>query len=372
MSLAKMLLEGTASNLTASEASRYSADEGAAILAMESAELLQDIFMESECKENEIVLNAALEGYAPDSEIVQEGVGAALKGALDKVIALFKKLKDGVVAFCKNIIKYLDKLFLSGKEIVKKYKNELTKKELDGLTYTRYKYNDDAINAIESDDVIKGAEEFVDGVAKESLEEANKVLEYGKDKKTKIDSLAAKKNTPAINTISVTLESNYNKVKEEIRQKKVELLKEAEVEDINGENPTTSGLSEALLKAFRGGAESEEDKEELDVDIKESISIIEKSSSLISSINSLSSKMTSKFNKGIKDVEKVQREADKLGTNNNLSYISKQIGLYADSLTFSQNIENIRLTAWKTVVNERYKVHTSIVKKALTYKPKKD
>lgn len=381
MSLAKMLLEGTASNLTASEASRYSADEGAAILAMESAELLQDIFMESECKENEIVLNAALEGYAPDSEIVQEGVGSALKGALDKVIAWFKKMKDGVVAFFKNVAKYLDKLFLSGKEFVNKYKNELTKKDLDGLTYTMYKYDDDALNNLDKETSIKEAESECDKVINQISNNAGTMINSGKynadlikdyRKKNPSGELGEDPNGEKAEKTKYALKSNYEHYKEKYRKKKIEKLNEVNVEDIDTENPTTSGVTDAFIKKYRGGAESESDKEELDVDIRDSINIVEKTSSYISIVNTMMNKVKTKYDKGIKEVEKIQREADKLGTTDNLSYVSKSIGLCTDMLSFYQNFENAALTAWKSVLSERYKVHTSIVKKALTYKPKKD
>lgn len=384
MSLAKMLLEGTASNLTASEASRYSADEGAAILAMESAELLQDIFMESECKENEIVLNAALEGYAPDSEIVQEGVGSALKGALDKVIAWFKKMKDGVVAFFKNVAKYLDKVFLSGKDFVKKYKSELQKKDLDGLTYTMYKYDDNALNNLDKETSIKNTESECDKVINTISDNADTMMKAGKSSADWIKGYREKNPSGELGedpnggkgkeaeAAKYTLKSNYERHKENYRKKKIEILNEVNVEDIDTENPTTSGVTDAFIKKYRGGAESESDKEELDVVIRDSINIVEKTSSYISIVNTMMNKVKTKYDKGIKEVEKIQREADKLGTNDNLSYVSKSIGLCTDMLSFYQNFENAALTAWKSVLSERYKVHTSIVKKALTYKPKKD
>ena len=370
MSLAKMLLEGTASNLTASEASRYSADEGAAILAMESAELLQDIFMESECKENEIVLNAALEGYAPDSEIVQEGVGAALKGALDKVIAWFKKMKDGVVAFFKNVVKYLDKVFLSGKDFVSKYKNELLKRELDGFTYTMYKYDNDAIDEAGSDKLITEAEANAEEDVNEIEDQANKLLSYGDTLNIHLNS--DKTTDEEKKRKTAEMERGYNTLKDEYRKKKIELLEKTDVEDIDTEKPTTSGVSASFLKAFRGGAESESDKEELDVDIRDSIKIVENSSKYITNVNKLSNKVKTKFDKGIRAVEKLQRTLDKMPNSSNVSYVSKSIGLCTDMIGFYQNYENEMVTAWKTVLSERYKVHTSIVKKALTYKPKKD
>lgn len=84
---------------------RYDAVNGPIVSAMETAELLNEAFMEGFYAVNDLEIEAAMEGYQSVTE--SSGKMAAIKeklaGAWKKLCELFRKMKEAVVGFFSNI-----------------------------------------------------------------------------------------------------------------------------------------------------------------------------------------------------------------------------------------------------------------------------
>lgn len=119
-------------------------------------DLTMELFHIAECAD----IAGIVGGYA-----VQEGTAQAdvlleniIKTSYGKMKEAFKKFAAKMKAFFEQVRKVLKTFFLKGKDFVKEYKVELTKKSVKGFKYTGYKYNisagdvasDKMFNAVES------------------------------------------------------------------------------------------------------------------------------------------------------------------------------------------------------------------------------
>ena len=159
--LATMIMEGSMNiggkaNLTHS----YDHENGAGLIAMESAEALRDIFESEFYVPNTCTIAAALEGASCVEESSQAAImEASVKGAFEKIKQFFINLKEKVKDFLHNIKRYLTGIFGNDEKWVKNYEKELTAlsdKDLKDYEVKMYKYS--ILEAMSKADIEKFAE----------------------------------------------------------------------------------------------------------------------------------------------------------------------------------------------------------------------
>ena len=159
--LATMIMEGSMGIGSKVElAHSYDHENGAGLIAMESAEALRDIFESEFYVPNTCTIAAALEGASCVEESSQAAImEASIKGAFEKIKQFFIKLKEKVKDFLHNIKRYLTGIFGNDEKWVKNYEKELTAlsdKDLKDYEVKMYKYS--ILEAMNKADIEKFAE----------------------------------------------------------------------------------------------------------------------------------------------------------------------------------------------------------------------
>ena len=126
MSLTQTLMNGGMIGTSINPA-KYNHDNGALRIATESVEELHDIFMTTFYATEQAELGAVHEGVALENSSYAAVYEGAVADAFTKVKEFFKKLWDKVKAWLHNVKRFFDSLFMSGKDFVKKYKNDINK-----------------------------------------------------------------------------------------------------------------------------------------------------------------------------------------------------------------------------------------------------
>lgn len=340
MSLARTLLSGGSLG-TSIDPAKYSHDTGATRIAMESVEELHEIFIESFYNVEQAELAAATEGVdlvGSDYEVVAEG---AIGNAFTKIKEFLNKLWGKIKAWFHNVKRYLDSLFMSGREFVKKYKKDIetADKTLKDFSFTMYRYDDAKIDAVSKDLDIdaEGAKIFNNQIVKA-------VQDTG------------------------SLEAYKKATEEDV------LAKEFAKSTLKGGKITVNGredLADASFAYFRNGATSKEDKEEIDVtDLAHYASILEQSKAL-KEIDSMATKTDKFYKTALKKVDEREKgyKDDKKGYEDNKDdmgarYAQNQIKVcqqMSTAIARIQSMHNSHMTIWKTAIKERDTVYKQLI-----------
>lgn len=146
--LASMLMEsalgGVPMNVAPELLRKYTHEDGASLIAMESAEDIQEIFQEGFYAVESLEFSkqrAAMEGASED---VMEGIADKIKGkakaTITKIKEKLKALWEKVKAFFKNTKTYLLAIFQNGAKFAKANQKMLKGLKLDGFEYETYNY----------------------------------------------------------------------------------------------------------------------------------------------------------------------------------------------------------------------------------------
>lgn len=363
--LATMIMEGSMNGYSRANLTHtYGHEDGAGLIAMESAEALRDIFEAEFYVPNTCTIQATLEGAYSVEESSQAAImEASIKGAFAKIKEFFIKLKDKVKEFLHNVKRYLLGIFGNDEKWVKTYEKELLAlKSTDLKDYEIKLYNYDF----------------------------NKPVKYIEEDANTDAMLAATK-------VAVTAAFyKHNEDKEEIDESDYDDNTEQAIEKVLSRINADSeeDVDKAWWSAFRSGADNEADKEDVKVapNIRSYIDTIKKASSELSKIDSLGNKIDNNYKKAIKlvdDAEKKisnssekgdQREikvarADIYDTdtsqNNSMNTSATKAGQanaatalrkFSAYMSKVQTIMNKGVTAYKSALTERNKAY----KKALT------
>lgn len=334
---------------------RYSAEDGAAIIAMECHEELYDIFstVTYECEQielNQVQECAVLEGAGAEAvmEASIKAIGNKLKSGLDKVIQFFKDLWAKVVAFFKQVILSLEAIFKNGSEFVKNFKTEGL--NLEGFEYKMYNYDDAAIDNF---DKLDNEYKKVEGLIKKTLEECN--VDAGADD-LKGSEDGAKLTKTLADSIKTEYETQFKELCKEVGA--ADEPKEAVtnfVADLRGKsdrtdiavNMTKLNAIIAVLKTDKGVAKFKSMKQRID-------------SCYSSQIKTLINK--AKQIEALKGFEKGSNAHDAVEVcRASAAYMSK-----------CQAFTNQQITAWKSIYKERSAAYKGCCVAAAGHKTKKD
>ena len=320
----------------------YDHENGAGVIAMESAEALRDIFEVSFYSPETCTIQAALEGASCVEESTQAAImEAAFSSAFEKIKQFFINLKDKVKEFLHNIKRYLTGIFSNDEKWVKTYEKEL--KALSSADLKDYKikmYDYDIMAALDKSGL--------EAKATKLTEEVEKTMD-----------------TYRANTKGKKEDADFS-------------------DDLND-------LAESQYLVSHGkGADSESDKDDVVVapKIGTFIETLKKSTKDISAYDSMISKTDSIYQKAIKLVNDTQKKyenakevgGDGIGARNikdpktskfmgpgGRQYMIEGLRKYSSTLSKMQTADNKKNNAAKSALVERNAAYKSALTGAFAY-----
>lgn len=365
MSLVSNLISGSTGNFGLVDAKKYGHDTGALRIATESAEALHDIFIEGFYNVEQAELAAVHEGVALEGSQYEAAMEASVSSVFGKIKEFFKKLWEKVKAFFHSVKRYIDSIFMSGKDFVKKYDADIRKATyLKDFEYKMYKYDNDKIDKVDAVDVDATAEEYLKTAShlfKGGFDEAIKTLSNAEDGSYDGKSLNNKVQTN--NTVSSVGKSGDD---DDAIAKHV-----AEKLGIDGVSEY-SDFSQACFSHFRNKAEDNSDMEDIEItSLSDYVTILKSFDS-----NKLSKAMTNTdkaFKNAIKRVDECENLVSKKFQKGDMrTKMSKALSTYSAALSKAQTLQNTYYTEWKAVAKERDSAYKSMIIKAIAYSKKQE
>lgn len=289
--MAQMIMEG-ASIGSAKLSRHYDHENGAALIAMESAEALNAIFEDVFYTPNTCTITAAMEGVAVEESSQATIMEAALKGAFAKIKQFFIDLKEKVKEFLHNIKRYLLGVFGNDEKWIKQYEKDLNALSASDLKDYKVKmYNYTLEKALDANELVAQA----DALIAETESNINKIKGQGQFKSADADSFD-------------------DEIKEAAEKAYSEFLK-----GICGKAVDEDEVDKEIWSKMRDGADNENDKDDVDVAGKKSafIAALKSSTKDVAAYDKCISKTDSMYQKAIKTVDKAQKDFDAIKTNDN-------------------------------------------------------
>lgn len=342
MSLVNALLNSGTVGAAEVDATRYG-HSSAPRIAIESAAELHEIFMESFYNVEQAELAAATEGVALEGSQYEAVAENAIKNAASKVKEFLQKLWAKVKAFFHNIKRYLDAIFMSGADFVKKYRKEIDKiDKLEDYTVKMYNYDDAEIDNV--------ASVLVDALVEETLKAFNIDVEDAVGQALKsVDKAGGFYNEKTAK--AATDEADPEKVRRRA------------VKDIsNGKCSDPDEFDKWCFGAFRNGAEGPDDKEEIEIkSVDHYANELANSGKLGEYVNKAQKDTDKAYGKAIKVIGDCEKALDKVKDNKAATYLSKEMRAYSSIISTCQSCVNTYFNAWKSVIKERDSVYKQVI-----------
>ena len=288
--LATMIMEG--SNLGGFKAQlthSYDHVDGAALIAMESAEALRDIFEAEFYVPNTCTIKATLEGASCVEESSQAAImEASVKGVFGKIKDFFIKLKNKVLDFLHQIKRYLTGIFGNDEKWVKTYEKELRaldKKALGDYEIKMYNYTIDP--AMSKGDLTAKADKLLS----ETQDAVKHMIQVGLDDDSGDDW------------------DDDDELKEEFDDEYRDFL-----EDTVGKKVDEDEVDKAIWSMFRDGADDSSDMDDVKVlpNMQKFIDAVKGSRKDIDAFNTQISKVGKMYDKCIRFIDDTTKKVDKL------------------------------------------------------------
>ena len=352
--MSEMIMEGTSYGGKLDRS--YDHENGAGLIAMESAEALRDIFEASFYSPETCAIQAALEGASCVEESTQAAImEAAVKGAFEKIKQFFINLKDKVKEFLHNIKRYLTGIFSNDEKWVKTYEKEL--KALSSADLKDYKvkmYNYTIESPTSKADIAAGGEKLISAVNA-------KIATIKGDSHGRGDA-----------------ELDEDAISDQMEKEYLQFIAEMVGKSIDADE-----LDKELWSVMRGGADGESDKEETAVAPKMNtmIDTLKKASKDISAYDTQISKSDSLYTKAIKVVTDAEKKVNNWKTDDNgianvngnsygkgaISFITTSLRLLSSNLSKEQTATNKYNNACKSALVERNSAYKSALMGAFAY-----
>lgn len=353
MSLVQQCLEnlGTYSGyaLSAEDAAKYTMDNGAVIINMESVIALNEVF-DAEYAVEEAMLQAVVaakhDGVPVEERMTIGSIGATIKEKVSKAWTKtkdwFKKMKDKVKSWYENLKKTFRAMFWKPMDFVKTYRSVI--ESVDGSAIAAnvriYKFtNIDGYDSILTnvqttitDKLMRYAEEGISRYGKEFDDQDNPDNPDAQESSIKMSN--------AKDDVIRSLEKNFGK--SEDRAKK-------------------------LFAYFRNGASSEDDKMiPSNLNMKEWTAYVLDMEKQVNAISAQQKAVDNVYGKFIKKVEEWQNKYEFKGGMNQI------LSLFTSSAATIQSTCNDATNAYIAAVKERASTGYQLCRKAFLYKNKKD
>lgn len=339
--LASMLLENAGmgySSLPANVSARYTAEDGAMLIAQESAMELYEIFSTDFIAMEEMELQsyrATMEGVTMEG--VADNIKSKIKSAFNKIVEYLKKLRDKVLSFLANVRRHLDAIFMDGTAFVKKYEKDLMKLknlagyEKDGFNYTIDEYIDSIVDKYKSQ------------AEKETAEYKSKVDNLGSGNDL-TDGVAKVRKEYYETQLKTFLEKNHHGAEElsEVAEKWWSKLRDNAADKDSTTSIKCSNLA-PFIKALK--------------DSRNNLKLVVKADAAVKDV----------YGKAIKAVNEAASKADKKGNVNDASIARA----YTGYISGIQSATNIALSQMYKAMIEREKFYKKVCVGAFTYKADK-
>ena len=342
MSLARTLMNGGIVGTLESNInpSRYGHEQGATVIAMESVEELHEIFLESYNYE-QADLAAATEGVALEGSQYEAVAEASMKGMFTKIKEFFIKLRDKVKAFLHEVRKYLDAVFMSGKDFAKKYEKEIDKMDnIKDFSYKMFTYDDAAIDSVDKYADPKDAADEMTSVLDDVFAQAEKL-----DKNSDLGDAGLEDIDRLIKEIKDTSEDD--RIVQTVTY---------------GKCKSADDFDEYAFGKFRKGATGPDDKEDKDLsgsDVKSMAKTLVDSKAL-SRFDSVQSSSDKLYATAIKKVDAAEKKFSN-AKGQVASKSAEALRLYSSGVSKLQSYDNRMINAWKAAVKERDSVYKSVI-----------
>lgn len=373
--LASMIMEGaTFGGIKANLKHSYGHEDGAGLIAMESAEALRDIFEAVFYVPNTCTIAATLEGASCVEESTQAAImEASVKGAFAKIKEFFINLKEKVKEFIHNIKRYLTGIFSNDEKWVKEYEKEImaiSASDLKDYEVKMYDYSN--VDTIKSKTSTNAKYEAV--IAETNVSINHAITKY------EVDDIKSAK------------EADEDAIEEEFDKIYLDHIRE-----LTGDKTIEADdLDKAIWSYMRNGADDESDKKEIPVaaNRKKFIDTLKGSTKELSTWDAIIQKTDKTYKKAIDLVDKSEKEFANLDVKDGMSkkvyyrgedtekgkstQISKveasNIALYLRKMSsmFSkmQTAENKFNTAAKSALVERNKAYKAALTGVFSYAKK--
>lgn len=351
--LASILLEtsmgGGTPNVSPEMLSKYTYDDGAALIAMESAADLHEIFCEGFYDMEELEIRQHISVQEGASEEVLEGIGSTIKdkakSAFAKIKEILKKLWEKMKAFYYNIKRYLSSIFSNTTDFLKKYESDLRNLKMNDFTYPVYNYTFEKIQKRSNDDSIK----TMDSMVKEADT-------YVKEFTGKSDSLDKRE------TYGGDIKAGARNTATAAYEKKVKDF----LKDVYGIDDEAK-VSEAFWSACRNGAKYGDKPDKRRINIKEVIKGLKDAPNHLKIYTELSNKLDKVYSEAIKKIEQAERAADEKSYANAVT-VYKTL---TTSLNKMQNIQNASINAQTAAISEMVKTYRKVITSMLVHNKQK-
>lgn len=359
MSLTRALMNGGTYGVTI-DASKYTHDNGASRIAIESIEELHEIFIESFYNTEQAELAAATEGVALEGSRYEAVFEGAISDTMEKVKAFLKKLWEKVKAFFHQVKRYIDAMFMSGRDFAKKYKKDIidADKTLKDFSFKMFEYADEKLDTMTN-------EIDVDGVRDKIIDEARENYD---------------KYYTNMSSQGLTVQDAENAFNKSLEEYKKKIEEDTLAKEMGGEMGATCAddLDEAFFSYWRSGATDKNDKDEIDItSLRHYLDILTDSKAL-SQIDSAIKKNDRAYAKAIKTVDDMEKQFSKDASNIKdtddqskmdklrLTMGSKFATVMSTGISREQSMFNKFLTSWKTALKERDTVYKQLLIAGMT------
>lgn len=344
--LASMLMEsafgGTLNDVSPEILRKYTHDNGATLIAMESAEDLRDVFVDTvytmETLDFQLQV-AAMEGASESvTEAITDKVKEKANLAVQTVRTKLKSLWEKVKGFFKNVKTYILSIFQNAVKFVKANQSTLKKLDLTGFKYDAFEYTIDTEGKKMAETIQKEANgiiEFVTQMAKQ--QESNKA------NSTKVDQTSTQYDSYK--------EDRYNKF----------------VEREFGGSKEESDVTKYVWAKLRGGAQNESDKKVFTGSIDSLVDAIIGSNGVIKAFDNMWTSQDRMFTNAMSKCKELER----LDTSVYPLTVKEAGNLYSGISKLSSLYNKVIGNA-KTAVSEMVGDYMKVIRKALRYKPAKD
>lgn len=325
----------------------YGHEYGARIIAMETAEALHDVFLESfyGCEQADIL--AIKEGVALEGsqyEAIVEGLSVE---AIDKIKGILMKLREKVKAFFDYIIRTIDKMTMDTSDFFKKHDAEFQQlKGLKDFKFRMYNYNDAAfesaleqevsIASANAESALSATKEFLSNVTSVDGEGINNDAGTGQGIETVMNTMKQAASDEFIYGVM-----SNNKAKD------------------------SKTFREYAFGIFRNGAKSPDDKKDMQIsDVYAKIAVVKNFNA--ENVKKVRQKMDSIYADAIGAIDTARVNVGKM-QGANVSGVAEVCRLVSTSLSKMQNAQNAFVTEWSKAVKERDTAYKQMAMKAMSY-----
>lgn len=309
-------------------------------------ELTMELFHVAECAD----IAGVVGGYA-----VQEGTAQAevlleniIKTSYNKMKEAFKKFGAKMKAFFEQVRKVLKSIFMKGKDFVKEYKTELTKKDKKGFKYEGYKYEIEKGTAA-ADKMFGEASRSVDTMLYVIMGNSTSYKNLLDDEDAFKDALSK--------VVAGQIKTNDNFADEFAKTM-------AKAGSLSGVSDITE-LKQELVSLYRGGDSKETVEEFEGISVADMCSFVESADKKITEFNNAEKEFDTAINKIIKVIDGLD---GKTGETDEQTAAYKLMNKISSKLTTLLNSAKAPLDVKVAMYKEAASQYESVLKSFLRYR----